>query len=296
MDIDFNINNYNLDDILNLFKLDKNFTINDLKNAKKYVLMLHPDKSGLDKEYFLFYTKAFRVINNIFEFSKRKQEKLDNTNSDIKYSNDNILNENGNKVIIDNFVEHKGKDFNRWFNKEFEKNNLQDDSVKNGYGDWLTSNDDLDELNQKMSINQLHDNINEKKKKLSALAKREEIREISHNSGNLLDTSAPDNYQSDIFSKLQYEDLKLAHTESVVPVTKDDFDNSLKFNNVESYRQYRNSQDVNPINEKESMNYFSNKNSLEDRQALDLAYKLSLQTEESKRFNKNLLSKMKLIK
>ena len=296
MDIDFNINNYNLDDILNLFKLDKNFTINDLKNAKKYVLMLHPDKSGLDKEYFLFYTKAFRVINNIYEFSKRKQEKLDNTNSDIKYSNDNILNENGNKVIIDNFVEHKGKDFNRWFNKEFEKNNLQDDSVKNGYGDWLTSNDDLDELNQKMSINQLHDNINEKKKKLSALAKREEIREISHNSGNLLDTSAPDNYQSDIFSKLQYEDLKLAHTESVVPVTKDDFDNSLKFNNVESYRQYRNSQDVNPINEKESMNYFSNKNSLEDRQALDLAYKLSLQTEESKRFNKNLLSKMKLIK
>tara|TARA_B100001057_G_scaffold20748_1_gene19144 strand:+ start:24445 stop:25335 length:891 start_codon:yes stop_codon:yes gene_type:complete len=296
MDIDFNINNYNLDDILNLFKLDKNFTFNDLKNAKKYVLMLHPDKSGLDKEYFLFYTKAFRVINNIYEFSKRKQEKLDNTNSDIKYSNDNILNENGNKVIIDNFVEQKGKDFNRWFNKEFEKNNLQDDSVKNGYGDWLTSNDDLDELNQKMSINQLHDNINEKKKKLSALAKREEIREISHNSGNLLDTSAPDNYQSDIFSKLQYEDLKLAHTESVVPVTKDDFDNSLKFNNVESYRQYRNSQDVNPINEKESMNYFSNKNSLEDRQALDLAYKLSLQTEESKRFNKNLLSKMKLIK
>ena len=296
MDIDFNINNYNLDDILNLFKLDKNFTFNDLKNAKKYVLMLHPDKSGLDKEYFLFYTKAFRVINNIYEFSKRKQEKLDNTNSDIKYSNDNILNENGNKVIIDNFVEQKGKDFNRWFNKEFEKNNLQDDNVKNGYGDWLTSNDDLDELNQKMSINQLHDNINEKKKKLSALAKREEIREISHNSGNLLDTSVPDNYQSDIFSKLQYEDLKLAHTESVVPVTKDDFDNSLKFNNVESYRQYRNSQDVNPINEKESMNYFSNKNSLEDRQALDLAYKLSLQTEESKRFNKNLLSKMKLIK
>ena len=296
MDIDFNINNYNLDDILNLFKLDKNFTINDLKNAKKYVLMLHPDKSGLDKEYFLFYTKAFRVINNIYEFSKRKQEKLDNTNSDIKYSNDSILNENGNKLIIDNFVEQKGKDFNRWFNQEFEKNNLQDDSVKNGYGEWLTSNEDLDELNHKMSINQLHDNINEKKKKLSALAKREEIREISHNSGNLLDTSVPDNYQSDIFSKLQYEDLKLAHTESVVPVTKDDFDNSLKFNNVESYRQYRNSQDINPINEKESMNYFSNKNSLEDRQALDLAYKLSLQTEESKRFNKNLLSKMKLIK
>ena len=296
MDIDFNINNYNLDDILNLFKLDKNFTFSDLKNAKKYVLMLHPDKSGLDKQYFLFYTKAFRVINNIYEFSKRRHEKLDSTNSDIRYSNDNKFNENGDKEIIDRFIEQKGKDFNKWFNEEFEKNSLQDESVKNGYGEWLTSNEDLDELNHKMSINQLHDNIEQKKKKLSAVAKREEIKEISNTSGNLLDTSVPDNYQSDIFSKLQYEDLKLAHKECVVPVTKDDFNNILKFNNLESYKQYRNSQNVNPLSEKESINYFSNKNSLEDRQALNLAYKLSLQTEESKKFNNNLLSKMKLIK
>lgn len=296
MDIDFNINNYNLDDILNLFKLDKNFTLSDLKNAKKYVLMLHPDKSGLDKQYFLFYTKAFRVINNIYEFSKRRHEKLDSTNSDIRYSNDNKFNENGDKEIIDRFIEQKGKDFNKWFNEEFEKNSLQDESVKNGYGEWLTSNEDLDELNHKMSINQLHDNIEQKKKKLSAVAKREEIKEISNTSGNLLDTSVPDNYQSDIFSKLQYEDLKLAHKESVVPVTKEDFNNILKFNNLESYKQYRNSQNVNPLSEKESINYFSNKNSLEDRQALNLAYKLSLQTEESKKFNNNLLSKMKLIK
>ena len=296
MDIDFNINNYNLDDILNLFKLDKNFTFSDLKNAKKYVLMLHPDKSGLDKQYFLFYTKAFRVINNIYEFSKRRHEKLDSTNSDIRYSNDNKFNENGDKEIIDRFIEQKGKDFNKWFNEEFEKNSLQDESVKNGYGEWLTSNEDLDELNHKMSINQLHDNIEQKKKKLSAVVKREEIKEISNTSGNLLDTSVPDNHQSDIFSKLQYEDLKLAHKECVVPVTKDDFNNILKFNNLESYKQYRNSQNVNPVSEKESINYFSNKNSLEDRQALNLAYKLSLQTEESKKFNNNLLSKMKLIK
>ena len=296
MDIDFNINNYNLDDILNLFKLDKNFTFSDLKNAKKYVLMLHPDKSGLDKQYFLFYTKAFRVINNIYEFSKRRHEKLDSTNSDIRYSNDNKFNENGDKEIIDRFIEQKGKDFNKWFNEEFEKNSLQDESVKNGYGEWLTSNEDLDELNHKMSINQLHDNIEQKKKKLSAVVKREEIKEISNTSGNLLDTSVPDNHQSDIFSKLQYEHLKLAHKECVVPVTKDDFNNILKFNNLESYKQYRNSQNVNPVSEKESINYFSNKNSLEDRQALNLAYKLSLQTEESKKFNNNLLSKMKLIK
>ena len=32
---DLNINNYTLEDLLNLFRLDYNFTIDDLKNAKK---------------------------------------------------------------------------------------------------------------------------------------------------------------------------------------------------------------------------------------------------------------------
>ena len=298
MDIDFNINNYNLDDILNLFKLDYNFNASDLKNAKKYVLMLHPDRSGLDKEYFLFYTKAFRVINSIYEFSKRKHEKLDETNSDILYSeNINVVsNDDANKKIIDKFIKEKGKNFNEWFNKEFEKNNFKSDNVNNGYGEWLTSNDDLESDNHKISFNQLHEKINEKKKNLSAIVKREGVFEISNSSANLIDTSAINNYQSDLFSKLPFEDLKIAHTETVIPVTKEDFDNTLKFNNVEVYKQYRNSQDTNPLTEKESLKYFDNKNKVEDKQALDLAYKLSVEFEESKIFNKNILSKMKLIK
>tara|TARA_Y100000816_G_scaffold72370_1_gene48577 strand:+ start:436 stop:1332 length:897 start_codon:yes stop_codon:yes gene_type:complete len=298
MDIDFNINNYNLDDILNLFKLDYNFNASDLKNAKKYVLMLHPDRSGLDKEYFLFYTKAFRVINSIYEFSKRKHEKLDETNSDILYSeNINVVsNDDANKKIIDKFIKEKGKNFNEWFNKEFEKNNFKSYNVNNGYGEWLTSNDDLESDNHKISFNQLHEKINEKKKNLSAIVKREGVFEISNSSANLIDTSAINNYQSDLFSKLPFEDLKIAHTETVIPVTKEDFDNTLKFNNVEVYKQYRNSQDTNPLTEKESLKYFDNKNKVEDKQALDLAYKLSVEFEESKIFNKNILSKMKLIK
>lgn len=298
MDIDFNINNYNLDDILNLFKLDYNFNASDLKNAKKYVLMLHPDRSGLDKEYFLFYTKAFRVINSIYEFSKRKHEKLDETNSDILYSeNINVVsNDDANKKIIDKFIKEKGRNFNEWFNKEFEKNNFKSDNVNNGYGEWLTSNDDLESDNHKISFNQLHEKINEKKKNLSAIVKREGVFEISNSSANLIDTSAINNYQSDLFSKLPFEDLKIAHTETVIPVTKEDFDNTLKFNNVEVYKQYRNSQDTNPLTEKESLKYFDNKNKVEDKQALDLAYKLSVEFEESKIFNKNILSKMKLIK
>ena len=52
MEIDLNLDNYNLAELLNLFKLKNNINIDDLKTTKKIVMKLHPDKSGLDKEYF----------------------------------------------------------------------------------------------------------------------------------------------------------------------------------------------------------------------------------------------------
>ena len=49
------INTYNLDEILGLFDLPYQLTQDNMKRAKKKVLMLHPDKSRLDAKYFLFY-------------------------------------------------------------------------------------------------------------------------------------------------------------------------------------------------------------------------------------------------
>ena len=43
--LDLDIQNYNLNDILKLFNLNYNFTIDDLKKSKRIVLKTHPDKS-----------------------------------------------------------------------------------------------------------------------------------------------------------------------------------------------------------------------------------------------------------
>jgi len=53
---------YSFKEILNLFELDYNITDDDLKRAKRKVLMTHPDKSRLPPEYFLFYKKAFDIV------------------------------------------------------------------------------------------------------------------------------------------------------------------------------------------------------------------------------------------
>ena len=42
-------------------------TVEHLKRAKKKVLMMHPDKSRLPKEYFLFYKKAFDIIYRLYD-------------------------------------------------------------------------------------------------------------------------------------------------------------------------------------------------------------------------------------
>ena len=54
-ELDLTLSNYNLKDILNLFKLPDNFTKQQFKDAKQIVYAIHPDKSRLDKKYFIFF-------------------------------------------------------------------------------------------------------------------------------------------------------------------------------------------------------------------------------------------------
>ena len=59
---DLEIENYELEDILNLFKLQYNFVEADLKKAYRIALKLHPDKSDLPTDYFRFYMKAYKIV------------------------------------------------------------------------------------------------------------------------------------------------------------------------------------------------------------------------------------------
>ena len=80
-----NIHMYSLAEILNLFDLDYQFDIEGLKRAKKKVLMLHPDKSKLDPEYFLFYKKAYETVYMFYEQRMRENKVVEN----VEYDNQN---------------------------------------------------------------------------------------------------------------------------------------------------------------------------------------------------------------
>ena len=136
LDLDLDIRNYELRDILNLFKLPSVFTESHMREAKLTVMRTHPDKSGLDKEYFLFFSKAYKILHEVYQvragLSRQKDAKYDDVKEDI----DARRNANSDKLKRMNADE-----FNRWFNQTFEQNKLYDDEQDSGYGDWLKDND-----------------------------------------------------------------------------------------------------------------------------------------------------------
>ena len=265
----------------------------NLKKCYKTVLQTHPDKSGLDPNYFLFYTKAFKILKNVFNYKNKKNTSLDEKNAKIEYL---AMSEEdaGKQLLVEQLQKKKAGDFNKWFNDTFEKLNLNNNL--GGYGDWLESDDGIND--EKInSINQLHDKINRKKENLSALVKRGEIDELATiGDTNNLDTDLPEYYSSGVFSKLQYDDLKKAHTESVIPVCDNDYNNVQKFKNISSLRDYRNSQNLKPMSKTEAREKLDNNHDLLDRQNTELAYKLTKQAEESERKNQVLWNTIRSIK
>lgn len=294
MDIDLNIENYNFNDLLNLFNLEYNFTERDLKQCYKTVLKTHPDKSGLDQEYFLFYTKAFKVLKNIFEYKNKNTSTLDNKKSKIEYL---ALSEEdaGKQLLVDNLQKKKSKDFNKWFNETFEKININND-INSGYGNWFKSEEDIADSNIK-SVNQLHEKIIQKKEALSALVKVTDINDFNSMSNiNELDTDQPESYSAGLFSKLQYDDLKKAHTESVIPVCDNDYNKIKKFNNIGSLRDFRNNQNLKPMGKEQARETLNNNHNNLDKINTELAYKLTRQAEAAEKANTIVWNSIRSIK
>ena len=266
MNIDLNIDNYELDDILNLFKIDYDFNHDDLKRVKKYVLQTHPDKSKLSKEYFLFFTKAYKIIYAIYN-TREKREK----------STTYILNEDDdNKELLKKVS--KKEDFNKIFNELFDKLNVKED---NGYGDWLTSDEDMDY--SETSKQDLHTTIENKKSKARALIVKHDIKELGGDGdSNCYNELIDDNiecYQTGIFSSLQYEDLYKAHTETVIPVTQEDYKARKHFNNDNDLKLYREKQDNRPKTQEESKEILNNKYKSQEKEDIKRIYKLVKQDE-----------------
>ena len=64
--MDFNLDNYDLHKLLALFEI-KNLNEEELKKAKRKVILLHPDKNTTDTTaYFEFFMRAYKKIETVY--------------------------------------------------------------------------------------------------------------------------------------------------------------------------------------------------------------------------------------
>lgn len=281
MDIDLNIENYDLNDLLSLFKLDFDFVTDDLKRVKKTVMQTHPDKSALDKKYFLFFSSAYKIIFAINEFRHK---------SDNKQSTDYTVEKDEEKEIILNKMQNQ-PNFNKVFNELFEKYKIKDEENEVGYGDWIKSDEHMD--TRTTTMGQMNATFEQKKKEVKELVPFQEIEEAGTASGTAhfdLTREKPTYYSSSLFSALQYEDLKKAHVESVIPVTHDDYLARPQFKNVLEMQQHPDYKDTKPLSFDQSKAYLQQRQSYQNRNDVQRAYKLAKQDEVVRKANQGWMS------
>jgi len=288
--MDLDITNYDYDDILKLFNISKQFNEEDLKNAKKRVLASHPDKSGLDKSYFLFFSSAYKILFNIYNFREKHSslKNLNNYNENYDAHKDEV-----NEELIHKIMTTKStQEFNKWFNEQFDTMKITNDYEKNGYGDWLNANN-TEEIVKCTDINSIHKIMEEKKKLLRShnLIKKKDICEFNNTNYCDLTNSKPEDYSSGLFSKFQYEDLKKAHEESIIPVTNED--NISNYSSYDDIKFKRTQQSIVPMKTDEANKYLNK--SKEDENALSSmrAYNLFKQDEINKKKNEKFWNNLK---
>jgi hypothetical protein len=152
-------------------------------------LKTHPDKSKLDPKYFLFYSQAYRRLFGIYEFQNKSKPKNKTTDSFFNQEKSDLL----DKLKFQNT-----KEFNLWFNKQFEQHSVEDQNGE-GYGDWLKSDDDVCDVG-KVSKADMASVFEQQKKQVKSIVQYDGVNDNTSRvfSGSVLGKAT--NFTSDTYS------------------------------------------------------------------------------------------------
>jgi hypothetical protein len=281
--MDLNIDNYSQTDLYKLFGIDLGrhmLSYEIMKQSKKTVLKTHPDKSGLDSRYFLFFTKAYKRIYSIYEFQNKNFNRIEDKNEYTDADNNLLL-----EQLFTNDKTLKTPDkFNKWFNEQFDKHKLED-SGENGYGDWLKSDENVDNM-ANISQSQIAGEMEKKKKQVQSLIEYKgfDTQYASTFGGSSLMEHNSNFTSGSLFSNdnMNYTDLKQAYVESVIPVTQEDYQNMPKFKNLDEYQRHRDGVDTSPADKAESLKQLYKENKHQEDESVALAYYYAKQAEKAK--------------
>lgn len=288
---------YSLDELLELFGLNYDLTIQDLKQAKKKVVAVHPDKSKLDSKYFLFYKKAYEIIVQFYE-NQNKHKKTHTNEQVYEPGSQGGLNDSTEKEIFKTINNMSKANFQSNFNKMFEENNTnKPDPTKN---EWFTSEDNHYEITEKVNTKNMGHALEKIKEKQNSIVKYNGVESlyVNSDSGNKLYDDDDDSYvTTDPFGKLKFEDLRKVHKDqTVLMVSEKDIRNVPQYSSVDQYNRARGAQKITPLEKQESERILAQQNETYRQQIMQKEYESKLQVLKNEEKNKKILSKFLYLK
>ena len=252
-DVDLDLNNYDLDDVLNLFHLNDDFTYKELKVAMKIMHKVHPDKSGLDTKYFIFFKEAYSILLALYKHR--------NTTKKSSFREDYYSKEHA--IKLKKFME--SDTFNERFNTLFEETFRRE---THGYDEWLKNSpiDDYTSNHRNTYFDNKHNSI--------VIKNNENIKDINNSIGNnYIDGPCIEDYSSSTFNSLKFEDVKNAYSETFIPVNVNDKRVGM-FNSIDELKRFRGRDVMNEMSQAESEEYLANKKYSENKQINNKIYDL----------------------
>lgn len=295
---------YSFDEILQMFDLSYTISFEDLKRAKRKVLMVHPDKSGLPPDYFLFYKRAFELVVNYHQ-SNTRQTQVVNEHTSVEYV---PLTEPDTQTKRQLGQQANNDKFHQRFNELFEQNMAEKpDPTKN---EWFSneSASSIYETNRPVSVSNIHSSFDsiKSKQREQGLMRYTGVRELSSFSGgasSFYDIGAQgigsnqdnddngDMYvSSDPFSKLKFEDLRKVHKDQTVfAVSESDYANVPKYANVEQYSRERSVSTLTPMEKHQAQQLFDERERVAREQQARKQHLMELRMQEYAEKNKKIM-------
>jgi hypothetical protein len=247
---------YSFKELLELFQLDYKIGIDDLKRAKMMVLKMHPDKSRLPADYFLFYKKAFDIVVQYYQDSVKTTAEVPKTEQIYSPETaDKRVSKTVNKAMND-----MGQDqFQQKFNQLFEQNMKKPVRDQN---DWFKNNDPLYQFDNVSSTSGIAGAVESIKKTTAAMVKYNGVENMISSGpsyGNLYDEEDGESGESggyvtcDPFSKLKFDDLRKVHKDqTVLAVSESDFSKMRTYGSMDQLQRERGSMNIEHIDRSES--------------------------------------------
>lgn len=295
-----NIHLYSLEDLLGLFNLSYNITHDDLKRAKKVVLMTHPDKSKLDSKYFLFYKKAFDVIVRFCDNQNKQHQKINPQSTAYTPHTKDDVDDRTSKKISSAINDMSKSEFQDKFNDLFEKNMVK--KVDDSKNEWFKTDEPSYSTDVRVNSSNMGQVFNTIKDQQSGLVKYRGVENIISNHSSTAnyydDIDEDDSYVvSDPFSKLKFDDLRKVHKdETVFSVSERDYQNVKKYSSVDHFMRDRSQQSTTPLSNSDAERMLAQQDKTYREKMMKKEYSSNLKSMEYEEKNKAVLSNFLRIK